>query len=285
MQTPRDIALKILAALEGGRSALSIMVKGEQIAKQGGAFGDAKNDTEIRTDKELGTFFLEAVTGIDAVGRISVEGYADWINPEGGKLWVTIDPLDGSLNYKRRRGAQGLPHSACITVLQRISEATFNDVIAAGVIEFGSEDLWLAWREMDGHIVTTLNTERASTDDVTTLDLGSQIAIGEFYYPENRRRLVEAFDDSKGWLRNPGSAAFEMALVSNGTSVAFICGTQKQHELGAGYLLVKGAGGVAVDFDGKDLGPRTYDFKTQTPVILAANATIAEQLVARLRTN
>jgi len=45
---------------------------------------------------------------------------------------------------------------------------------------------------------------------------------------------------------------------------------------------VKGAGGVAVDWDGNDLGPRTYDFKTQTPCILAANQAIAEQILERL---
>jgi fructose-1,6-bisphosphatase/inositol monophosphatase family enzyme len=102
------------------------------------------------------------------------------------------------------------------------------------------------------------------------------------YYPDNRQRLARAFAGEKGWLRSCGSAAYEMALVASGTAVAFVCGSQKQHELGAGYALVKGAGGVAVDWDGRDLGVRTYDFKTQTPVVLACNMAIADQILERL---
>ncbi|HRH31779.1 MAG TPA: inositol monophosphatase family protein, partial [bacterium] len=100
--------------------------------------------------------------------------------------------------------------------------------------------------------------------------------------PENREKVFRAFSDVKGWLRSPGSAAYEMASVASGQAAAFICDRQKQHELGAGYALVKGAGGVAVDWDGQDLGSRVYDFKTQTPVILAANRQIADQLLELL---
>lgn len=70
-----------------------------------------------------------------------------------------------------------------------------------------------------------------------------------------------------------------MALVASGQAVAFICDRQKMHELGAGYALVKGAGGVVVDFEGNDLGPKEYDFNKQMPVILAANKNIVDQLI------
>lgn len=266
---------------------LSRLPQGEAIARQGGAFGDPANDTELRADLEIGTYLRIICGHGDGVGLISIEGREDFV-VDHRPFWIAIDPLDGSLNYRMRDGAIGLPYTTCVTMLGRREQATFADVVAAGVIDLRSRDTWVAYRADDGYRTFVRNQKhrywmQRAAPRPEQLDLGSQIVIGEFYYPENREKLVRAFAGKKGWLRNPGSSAYEMAMVAHGTAVAFISDQQKQHELGAGYALVKGAGGVAVDWDGNDLGSRTYDFKTQTPVVLAVTQPIADQILSLLR--
>jgi myo-inositol-1(or 4)-monophosphatase len=279
--------LKIMESVSVLLSEAHVLVKtlgedADEIVSAGTSFGDLENDTDIAADKALGQFFFDRILEQDDnLGGITIEGLCDesW---NLGNHWWCVDPLDGSLNFALRGNTLGLPYSACVTVLETASSATFGNVIAAGVIDLRSGDLWLTRRIAPDRYVTTINDRPARTMQVSGLDLGSQIVIGEFYYPGNRERLARAFAGQKGWLRNPGSAAYEMALVSSGQACAFICETQKQHELGAAYALVRGAGGVVVDFNGNDLGSTPYVFNTQTPAILAANACIAEEILTRM---
>lgn len=260
--------------------------KGETIVKAAGAFGDIGNDTEILADRNIGMAlmnylksYLIAHPGL--VGRISIEGFEDQNLGEG--YWWAIDPLDGSLNYKTKGNTIGLPYSTCVTVLKKTSGATFSDIIAAGVIDLRSGDKWITSKKPDQPFKTFINDIPASTMETSILDLGRMVIIGEFYYPENRQKLVKIFSGEKGWLRNPGSAAYEMALVSSGQAAAYICDRQKNHELGAAYAMVLGAGGVVIDFSGEKLDFRPYKFNKQTPVILAANKRIAEEIMRRIR--
>lgn len=285
---------------------------GADIVHQGAAFGDLKDDTEIRADRELGELFRKSFSSAKFMAhRITVEGFAEDAYPghepfyDKG-LWYCVDPLDGSLNYKLGQSLfglpQALPYTACVTVLRKSDSAVFQDVIAVAIADLRTGDIWSASSDMvsggyRGAPPPVFNADaelngrslyrgetyhQGQARRHLQLDLGSQIVIGEMYYPENREKLARAFAGKKGYLRSFGSAAFEMALVASGTAVAFVCDRQKQHELGAGYALVKGAGGVAVDWDGKDLGPHAYHFKTQTPCVLAANAAIADEILELL---
>lgn len=268
--------IQISEILRLGRHMLACMNDGSWVVKHG-EFGSTTHDAELRADVELGNFYRGKLFGLSGVRWVSVEGQPDE-SLNGGEYWATVDPLDGSLNFKTKGKSLGLPFSSCITVLSHKCDASFSDVVAAGVIDLRLGDVWSAHRENNGY-VSCMNGEKAVTARSEKLDLTQMVVIGEFYYPENRDRLCKAFAGKKGWLRNPGSAAYEMALIASGQAVAYICDRQKQHELGAAYALVKGAGGVAVDFDGKDLGSRMYDFKMQTPVVLAANQRIADEIV------
>lgn len=277
----------IEGAVVGARKQLKKIEGGSAIERAGVAFGDPERDTEIKADRVLGEYFAQLLsTSYCESCRVTVEGGADVrLDGEDRTLWYCVDPLDGSLDYACRNGALGLPFSACVTVLGKADAPMFADIQAACIGDLRCTDIWSSVRaaQHDDLFHAWQDGEPLRTHEATRLDLGSQIVIGEMYYPENREKLARAFVGKKGYLRSIGSAAYEMAMVANGTAVAFVCDRQKQHELGAGYALVKGAGGVAVDWDGKDLGPRAYDFKTQTPCVLAANASIAEDVLELLR--
>jgi len=277
----------IRTMLLAGKQRLHRIKDGARVVQQGEGFGSATSDTEIKADKMLGAFFTETMSRFPGVGKIVCEGSTEMVVSADGPLTVYIDPLDGSLNYASRGDSLGLPYAAVVTVtIDQSSKPSFYDIVAANVLDLRrtpSNDHWEAFYGSLLYRMTTFRGKPCKTHPATKLDLGSMIVIGEMYYPENRARLVRAFEGEKGWLRSPGSAAYEMALVASGNIAAFICDRQKNHELGAAYALVKGAGGVAVDFDGNDLGPRTYDFTKQTPVVLAANEHIAEDVLKRLQ--
>lgn len=263
---------------------IAALEHGGDIIRQGASFGGIADDTEIRADAMLAEHFADGLTGVPGIAEIVCEGYGARAARAGDAYVAYVDPLDGSLDYLSRGRTLGLPYSAAITVVP--PHGSFSDIVAAQVMDLRAtreKDLFEAYRSGPSGMPWALHRlAPARTNEATELDLRKQIVLGEMYYPENRERLARAFQGEKGWLRNPGSAAYEMALVAAGVAVAYICDRQKNHELGAGYLLVTGAGGVGVDLDGRDLGSRQYDFTAQTPVILAANQAIADQILTRL---
>ncbi len=275
----------ISRALREGARRLAALSDSGRIVRQGHSFGDLTHDTEIRADLVLGEFYEAKLTTWPNVYSVRVEGRPEKIIGTGN-LCVYCDPLDGSLNEKRRGLSRGLPRSGCITVFEKGDDVLrYRDVRAAGLIDYTlngvTHDLWLAWWNGNAY-VTTVNDKRAQTSSERALDIRESIVIGEMYYPQNRERLVRAFRDQKGWLRNPGSAAYEMGLVADGVASTFICGTQKQHELPTGFALVLGAGGVAVDWDGHPLANTPFDFDTQQAVVLAANDVLAAHIIEQL---
>lgn len=275
-----ELKATLEAILTDAPQFLRVVNDGERIIREGEGFGSSTQDTEIHADCVLGEYICAGLGRINAIGTVTVEGLGEKaLRPAG--LWATVDPLDGSLNYKTRGATIGLPYTSCITILDKKEGATFNDILVAGVVDLRSGDLWLAEKN-NGHYATTLNGKPALSNDAAAIDLGKMIVIGESYYPDNRDKLARIFAGTKGWLRNPGSAAYEMALVSSGQAAAYFCDRQKQHELGAAYALVKGAGGHAMDWTGRDLGELLYTFSAQTPVLLTGKS-LADSALALLR--
>ena len=277
--------------LVNGTRMLQSLDGGERVAKPGGAYGDLADDTEIRADQILGLAYQKQLLGIKGVATVRVEGLP-LAEAQGKTYHVICDPLDGSLNYKTRGGGLGLPYSACVALFDGtdLDALRYRDIRNAGCIDYRSSlpeansqaHVWDAWREDGGYAARFLG-KPCQTLREERLDLGRMIVIGEMYYPENREKLCRAFAGKKGWLRNPGSAVYEMALVASGTVAAYVCDRQKQHELPTGVALVLGAGGVAVDFDGKPLLDAPFDFDAQQPAILACSQAIADQLLELLR--
>lgn len=277
-----DLKLLINQIFDRACSAMRGLAGGEEIVSVGEAFGDLKDDTEIKADLVIGQEIRDLLLRVSSLRPfITVEGFPD-IEGSDGDLWICVDQLDGSLDYRFRKAALGLPYSCCVTIFRKKQNACFSDIIAAGVCDYRSNDRWLALKAEES-FVTFFQDRELRTDQTLELDIRNGILFAEMYYPENRELICKAFSGEKGWIRNPGSAAYEMAMVANGTVQAFICDRQKLHELGVGYALVKGSGGVAVDFSGQDLVAYPYVFNSQLPVILAANQKIAYDLLLRIK--
>lgn len=260
-----------------------------EVVAEGAGFGDLEHDTEIGADQELGKFYFREFAGKPNVGRIAIEGGVDITSygDEAGACCLYIDPLDGSLNFARSDDGLCLPYTSIITVYGKREDLTYDDVLVCGLLDLRNGDILIARKLEDGYRTVaefgrTPREQPVKTRDIAKIDLTQDIAICEPYYAD-REWIAEAFKGEKGWLRSPGSAAYEMGLVARGVAVLYACLHQKQHEGPGGRALVLGAGGYVCDFAGKNLGPRPVDFKKQDDIILAANEAVARDLLRRLR--
>jgi len=249
-----------------------------EIVKAGEGFGEVKNDIEIRADRTIGTTVLEFFRKDKTPQTVEIEGLKKFTQ-KNAKILRVVDPLDGSLNFLRRRGTHGLPFCTAIAEFKGV-KPYFRDYVAAGLIDLRNGDLWLA-EKGNG---CTLNGKPCRVSTLRTIDARQgPIIIADFYYPDTRRLLAKILSDFKGYLRNPGSSGYEMALVACGVADVYISSQQKNDSFAAGYSLVKEAGGVAVDFEGKDIADRLYEFEGQTPIIMAATQKLAEEILERVQ--
>jgi myo-inositol-1(or 4)-monophosphatase len=253
--------------------------EGSQIIGSGEAFGD---DIEIRADFLLGQTIADFLKEQKVNCRLQIEGREEMLlGPSPAKYYIAVDPLDGSLNFAKKGKTLGLPFSCSISVFSSHDkgECHFQDVEVAGCIDLRNGDLWLAEKRKG----CFLNGILCHTSGADKIDIKKGIIIGEMYYPESRELLYQIFKGERGWLRNPGSSAYEMSLVTSGQVDAYICDRQKLDILGMAYLMVKEAGGAVIDFDGNDLGTKEYVFHSQMPVILAATKFLSSEILARMK--
>lgn len=232
----------------------------------------------------LRTLISSELLGAGFKGNISIEGAGEEkqvISTGDEQTWVCIVPIDGIESYRNRNGSKIIsPFSTCITVLSKKEGAKFSDILFSGMINLEDGDIWIAERLSSG-FVSRFNGEIIYQDhdkEIAEIAQKNKWVVSEL----TSRQVSSIKMPEENWFRCSDASAYEMAIVALGVALVFVREQQSCSELGAGYALVKGAGGVAIDFDGNDLGEREYLFNAQTPVILAGNKSLAEDILARL---
>ena len=259
------------AARTFGSSATQI------VGGDGIGFGEAIGDIEIVADERLADL-VSATLIACGFQHIDVEGRSTQHLPSGNGLSAFVDPLDGSLNFKRCNGSVGLPYATVIATAPSLTPC-FAEFFEAGVIDLRSGDTWYT----DDGRVCWLNAKPCITSGARRIDKAAgTIIVADCYYPATRAVIAAGFNDFRGYIRTPGAAGYELALVASGSVDAFISTDQKCDVLGAAYRLITAAGGVVVDFDGNDLASRTYGFRDQIPIVAAATRELATEILERI---
>ena len=93
-------------------------------------------------------------------------------------------------------------------------------------------------------------------------------------------KLLAIYPES--WVKDFSSAAFHLAGISSGLFDAYLSPSQKAHELGAGYLLIKEAGGFLQDWKGKLLDKVRYDFDAKYPIIAASTQELGDIIKTKI---
>ena len=177
-----------------------------------------------------------------------------------------IDPIDGTTNF-----LHGIPQFAISIALERegvlVSGLFFNPV---------TDEMYVAER---GH-GAYLNDKRLRVAARKTL---SEILVASgapFMGKEGHEQFLGELRgvlNATAGMRRFGSAALDLAWVASGRFDAFWERNLKAWDIAAGILLVREAGGVATDLNGRDKMLDSGD-------ILVANDALHRQLLDLLRT-
>ena len=228
-------------------------------------------DVSTHADRELSASLIRYFkqTGVPAVveseesGRVVLHGEP--------RYTVAIDDLDGTDNFIRGRGI--LP---CCTVVGVLEAAVprFRDIVAAGILEHTTGTVWYAERS---HGCSTSDGRAVHCAGTTTVNRRTLVVIDHYGSRGSVGRLSQLHEAA--WIKDFGASGFHLAGVAAGRFDAFVNAGQKGHELAAGYLLVREAGGYVCDFDGRELEDREYVFGATYDIVAACTGWLARAIL------
>ena len=236
--------------IAGHRAASAVQKKGNDFATE----VDLALERQIRSD-------LESATGIGVHGEEF--GGAD---VDGPLVWV-LDPIDGTFNY-----AAGSPMAAILLGLLRDGEPV------AGLT-------WLPFTDQRYTAVagSPLHVNGVAQTPLNTADLADCIVgFGTFnvdwggrFPGRYRLDVLERLSRVSSKLRIHGSTGIDMAFVSGGVLGAAVSFGGHIWDHAAGAALVRSAGGMVTDLDGRPWTVRTRSTLAAAP---GAHAQVLEIL-------
>lgn len=241
-------------ALSGFRGEMKVRTKGRKdIVTE---YDTAAEEVAIRVIK---SYFPEH-------GILAEESGPSYLEHSAPRYLWAIDPIDGTHNY-----AMQLPYWCCsVAVIDSQEKA----VLAAAVFDPVHDEMFLA-RAGEG---TFLNSRRIT---VTTLDKieDATLAFDIGYDPEIAGRMLKITGQVQPQVRRVrllGSAVLALTYVAAGRFDAYYHLNLQAWDIAAASLLVKEAGGLITDWDGRPAGASGGG-------AAAANATLQPQLLQLLR--
>lgn len=230
---------------EAGKIVLSAHNQENTItAKEGKKNFVTKYDVAVQEFlfRELGKAFPDAqFIGEEGENDFSIDG-----------LRFIIDPIDGTTNFMQDY------RCSCISV----ALCNGNDVIAGVVYNPYTNEIFSAEKGKGAY----LNDDRISVSERPLSD-GLALFGTSPYHPENTDEtfalLRKVFDLSRD-IRRSGSAAFDICTVACGRCEVFFEKGLQPWDIAAGTLILKEAGGIALNYDGTEIS-----FSTPNDVVFA----------------
>ena len=166
------------------------------------------------------------------------------LSPDAGPRGVTfvVDPLDGTTNF-----VHGFPvYAVSIAVMvEGIAEA-------AVILDVPRGDRYSAvrgggaWRNDEPIRVSTIV-------DPSKALIGTGFPFKHLVYVERYQRQFAAVVRTTSGIRRAGAAALDLAAVANGWFEGFWELSLAPWDVAAGVLLIREAGGVVTDLEGRDV--------------------------------
>jgi fructose-1,6-bisphosphatase/inositol monophosphatase family enzyme len=232
---------------------------------------NAKGDKTIAMDKKIENALVEYIKKENIPANIFSEEIGEIKFHENPKYLISFDPLDGSTNYKI--GKNIYPYGLLIAIYEG-TVPQLKNVVAAGAIEYSQN---LSWFYSDGKTFNE-NGERVilKTDWV----IGKSTPFFLDLYYEQGYKLYKPLA-GKIFIRNIGSTIGNLSYVLSNiaTGLGGVC--MRPEEIGAIYSLIKGAGGITVNHQGKDIGEEKFS-PNATHQILAGTKNVIDFVVNAL---
>ncbi len=228
----------------------------------GWATKGAANDFVTRCDAEAEAIIAESLLAAEPGSQVLGEELSPNVERRG-LVWI-VDPIDGTTNF-----VHGFPHYAVSIA------AEVEGVLEAGVVlAVETTQLYRGWRGGGAWL-----NERRLT--VSTIAEPAHALIGTgfpFKHSEPLAQYQAQFARvamATSGIRRAGSAALDLTWVAGGVFDGFWESTLAPWDMAAGLLLIREAGGVVTDFDGREIGA------TAGPVV-AGNPAIHRWLLTAL---
>src|SRR3990167_4874365 len=218
---------------------------------------NVKGDRSIAMDVKIEKTFIDYIKKNNLPVNIFSEEIGALNFHSSPKFLVAFDPLDGSTNYKI--GKNLFPFGTLIAFYKGV-ESKLENIIAAGALEFTRDLAWL----YDGKKTTDLKGNKVLLKENWKIQKSTPIYL-DLYYKEGYEKYSPLAQ--KISIRNTGSTIGNLSyLLSNvAAGVGGVC--VRAEEVGAIYSLIKGAGGVAVNHEGQDLGKESFSPEKTYPIL------------------
>jgi fructose-1,6-bisphosphatase/inositol monophosphatase family enzyme len=198
-------------------------------------------------------------------------------NPE---FLIGFDDIDGTENWRRSEGI--MPYTTIIFVYDK-QKPRFEDALVAAMLEHTSGHMWLAVRGEGCYFKKKewQNFQRCETSGQQTLSRKTAVRL-DLYAMREDPAVITALVEA-AWVKDAGSSGYHLAAVSNGCSDAFVNSACKGHEFGAGYLLIKEAGGFIVDNKGLPYNKKPFDFDEKYNIVCTATEQLGRAILAKMK--
>ena len=204
-----------------------------QVSRKGP--GDFVSNADVMTEKKLIEFIRKSRPddGIisEEFGKVEPKNNSPYI-------WV-MDPIDGTNNF-----LHAIPFFAVSLALTR-----HNEVIAGVIYNPITAELYYAEKGQGAFLMTPTGDVRLRVSGRRVLD--QMMVATNAYALKNIKGLVDRITGQPFCFRCVGSTTLALAQVAAGQLDAFFDCRCHVWDLAAGYLLVKEAGGIVQNWDGK----------------------------------
>jgi myo-inositol-1(or 4)-monophosphatase len=235
-----------------------------------GAGGDQTKLIDLVAEKAIVEVLLQRGISFTLVSEeAGIKQFGD--NPQS--CYVTIDPIDGSANMSR-----GLPFYC--TSIAVSTKPMLSDVHTALLSDLVHGYTYLAQAGKGA----TCNGEKIVPSKVVSLDqamIGIDMNICKFKTLECR--LEELIEKTKH-NRHFGANALELCFVAEGLTDAFVDlrGRLRTTDLAAAYLIIKEAGAIMTDADGKSVDAK-LDPKQTVKFVASGNPQIHQTILELIK--
>ena len=221
-----------------------------QVSKKGVA--DFVTNADLQAEKTLITSLRKARAQYNFLTEESGEIRGIDIEDESVQYKWIIDPIDGTFNFMH-----GIPFF-CISIALIKIEDNKTSILLGVICNPSSNEIFWAGQNAGAYIINHIGVRRkmrvTEHDNFEKMICGiNNNGISSFHksHPEGARYL-EYIQQKNVNIRMFGASALDMAYLADGRINILILDKMNIWDYAAGLLLIREAGGVVKDFNGKD---------------------------------
>lgn len=256
-------AVAVKAAKEAAKVLMKHFRKDVRIGTKGGNHRDILTNADTESQALITKMLLEEFPEHRVIGEEGDKEGPDYKPGAGSYTWH-IDPLDGTINYSR--GSEYF--SVCIALAQ-------GDELLIGVVHAPATGELYTATEGKGAFASGKKLGASKTTDMKEAFIYTDLSTEE----TKRHSSIEAIKHLAvaRAVRSKGSGALEMCEAASGIADGYFHIGSKAWDYAASSLIIREAGGVALDLEGNEWKPSTADG------IAAGNSAIAREMLVKVR--